>query len=160
MSPTLPESVVRALEDPTAGGLDRALGLVAEAFGAVTATLHRADPEARVLEMVASRGLPEKLVAVTARIPFGKGMAGICAERREIITVCNLQTDESGQVRPGAKLTGVEGAITVPIFSEGGELAGALGIGKIGEHDYDDAEQGVLVECARAIAPALSKSAT
>jgi hypothetical protein len=46
-------------------------------------------------------------------VPIGKG-TGLAAERKEPISVCNLQTDSSGDARPGAKATGMEGGR--PIF--------------------------------------------
>ena len=43
-------------------------------------------------------------------------MAGLAVQRKEPVSVCNLQTDASGAARPGAKATGMEGALVVPIF--------------------------------------------
>lgn len=130
----------------------RALDLVADEFDARTATLHRADSEKRTLHLLASRGIPDKLLPITQTIPFGKGMAGICAERRDFVTVCNLQTDESGVARPAAKETGVEGAIVTPILRTGRDLAGTLGVGKAGEHDYTEVERATLAACAAVFA--------
>ena len=64
----------------------------------------------------ASKGLPEAVLAIVRRVPVGKGMAGLAVERAEPVGACNIQTDASGSVRPGAKLTGMEGAVVVPIF--------------------------------------------
>jgi L-methionine (R)-S-oxide reductase len=156
VAPTIERLLSNAAADQ---GFHEALRTLANAFGALTATLHRADPDARMLHMVSQLGLPEKLVPITQHIPYGKGMAGLCAERGESITVCNLQTDDSGAVRPGAKLTGVAGAISVPIFApDGAGLLGTLGIGKPGEHTYTDDEQRTLAECARAFGAALSRA--
>lgn len=149
------ETVQQALQSGVerSQGFQHALDRIASRFGAVTATLHRAQDG--WLHMVASQGIPDQLREATARIPFGKGMAGLCAQRREPITVCNLQTDESGQARPGAKQTGVAGAITVPIFDDGGHLIGTLGIGKAGEHEYTAEEHALLEAYAHALASAL-----
>jgi L-methionine (R)-S-oxide reductase len=127
---------------------DDALRAVADAFGAVSATLHRADRDSQLLHMLAHLGLPAALVPITQRIPFGKGIAGLCAERREPITLCNLQTDASGTARPDAKQTGVAGAISVPILAADGSLLGTLGIGKPTEHTYTADEQRILGEFA------------
>ena len=156
---TLPPTVESLLEAPgtPADRLSNALAAIAAEFAAPTATLHRADEGARLLHMVAHRGLPERLVPLTAKIPFGKGMAGVCVERREPVTVCNLQTDASGIVRPGAKETGVAGAISVPIFGAEARLLGTFGIGKPGEHDYSAEETATLVECARLMAPLVAE---
>jgi putative methionine-R-sulfoxide reductase with GAF domain len=138
------------------GGVENALDRIVAHFGAVTATIHRADAGARMLLMVAWRGLPEKLVQVTSRIPYGKGMAGICVERAEAIDVCNLQTDNSGMAKISARETGVAGAICVPILDAAGTVAGTLGVGKPGEHTYTAEEKDLLLRAARALVPALS----
>lgn len=151
----LEQAVARSLEGSAEDRFTAALEPIAGAFGAVTATLHRADNASSLLTMVAQLGLPEPLIAVTSRIPFGKGIAGLCAVQREPITLCNLQTDDSGTAKPNAKQTGVAGAIAVPVFAPNGELVGTLGVGKPGEHDYTPEEHRVLSQVANAIGRAL-----
>jgi GAF domain-containing protein len=160
MTPSIPQAahVAQTLEGALGSSeprYDEALRVIAEAFGAVSATLHRADAETQLLHMVAHLGLPAPVVALTQRIPFGKGIAGLCAERRESITLCNLQTDASGAARPEAKQTGVAGAIAVPVFAPSGTLVGTLGVGKPHEHTYTDDEQRMLAEWARMLGRAL-----
>ena len=159
----LPAAIERILgEDGMSGrGLGRALDAVAAAFSAPTATLHAvdagSDPLRPDLVAVAARGIPDAVRAHIRRIPYGKGMAGICAERREPVTVCNLQTDSSGVVRPGARETGVAGAIVVPLLEpDGDRLIGTLGIGKAGEHIYTEEEQRLLAACAAVLARAVA----
>ena len=106
--------------------------------------------------MVAQLGLPPALIPITALIPFGKGIAGQCAVELQPITLCNLQTDDSGKARPNAKQTGVAGAIAVPVLGPAGELVGVLGVGKIQEHTYSEDEQRVLAGCAAQIGRAFS----
>ena len=101
-----------------------------------------------MLELIAQVGLPPHVAEIAARIPFGKGMAGICAERREPVTMCNLQTDDTGVARPTARDTKVEGAVVVPLVNEQGEAVATLGIGKDGEHDYSGDEIKILQQCA------------
>lgn len=127
-------------------------------FGAPTGTVHRADTTARELHLLAHRGLPEVLIPITSCIPFGKGIAGLCAETAQNVTICNLQTDDSGKAKPGARLTGVEGAIAVPIFDAEQKLLGVLGIGKIEAHTYSEAEQRLLEDAAQRIAPLVSRA--
>jgi L-methionine (R)-S-oxide reductase len=148
--------VSEALSSQDEGRYETALRAIAGAFEAVSATLHRADTNTQLLHMVAQLGLPEPLIAVTSRIPFGKGIAGLCAVQREPITLCNLQTDTSGTAKANAKQTGVAGAIAVPVFDPKGELVGTLGVGKPGEHTYTDEENKVLAACANIIGRALS----
>jgi signal transduction protein with GAF and PtsI domain len=139
--------------DSDSRAIQRVLEAIAADFGAQSATIHRADKEFKILRMEASLGLPEHIQRVTEKIPFGKGMAGICYERAEPITVCNLQTDDSGVAKPGAKETQVAGAIVMPIFDkEGREVIGTLGVGKPQAHDYTEEEQKILAGCAGKIA--------
>jgi len=119
---------------------------IARSFEARTCTLHQADAAEEWLHLRGSVGLPEHLIAVTQKIPFGKGMAGICAERRQRISVCDLQTDDSGVVRPGAKETKVAGAVVVPLLAEG-KVKGTLGIGKSDDHEFSDDEVRLLERC-------------
>ncbi len=135
-----------------------ALESIARAFGAATATLHRSIGSEARLKLISARGVPAPVLSLIQDIPFGKGMAGICAERRAPVTVCNLQCDASGVVRPGAKETGVAGAIVVPVFSPSGErVVGTLGIGKPGEHEYTEEERMTLGRCASILAPLLER---
>jgi len=144
----LERQVASSLEAGGDGRYESALRSIAGSFGAVTATLHRADNGAQLLHLVAQLGLPPQLVPLTQQIPFGKGIAGVCATQREPVTLCNLQTDDSGQARPNAKQTGVAGAIAVPVFGPDGALAGVLGVGKLEEHTYTPDEHAVLAACA------------
>ena len=142
--------------DPRSG-LQAAVETLADAFAARTVTLHRADPETRFLHLVAQVGLPEKMTPVIGKIPYGKGMAGICIERLEVVTVCNIQTDTTGAAKPGAKETGVAGAIVFPVFGKGGVCIGTLGVGKSSEYEYPESEKSALAECAARIAKGLAR---
>ena len=71
-------------------------------------------------------------------------MAGLAVERAQPVTACNIQTDTSGDVRPGAKRTGLEGAIVVPMLIDG-RPAGALGIANRAERTFSDGEQTLLL---------------
>jgi GAF domain-containing protein len=97
--------------------------------------------------------MPPPVLDVIRVIPVGKGMAGLAAERRAPVTACNLQTDTSGDVRPGAKATGLEGAICVPIL-DGEAAIGALGVANRAEREFTPEEQALLLELGRAIAGA------
>jgi signal transduction protein with GAF and PtsI domain len=155
----LPSEIDAALHSSAPAGtrLQTALDKIASEFEARTVTLHVANASDRKLLMVAQRGIPDHIAAITREIPYGKGMAGICAERVEPVTVCNVQTDASGQSRPGAKETGVAGAIVIPVLTADGRLVGTLGVGKSEEHEYSDAEQKVLESCAKQVAPVLGE---
>ncbi len=100
-----------------------------------------------LLHLVAHRGIPPHIAQIVALVPLGKGIAGIAAERREPVTICNLQIDTTGQARPAAKSTGMEGSIAVPMLA-GGELRGVLGIAKATAHEWTADEQTLLLAIA------------
>ena len=108
------------------------------------------------LELAAHRGLPEVVVPKIKTIPIGKGMAGIAAERREPVQVCNLQTDTSGVVRPGARDTKMEGSIAAPMIGTDGVLKGTLGIAKPVPYDFTPDECDLLMNIGALIAPKIS----
>jgi putative methionine-R-sulfoxide reductase with GAF domain len=85
------------------------------------------------------------LLPKVSEIPIGKGMAGIAAERREPVEMCNLQTDESGVARPAAKETKVEGSIVVPMLLNQ-TLYGTLGIAKPVPYDFTKDEVNDLLK--------------
>src|SRR5215216_679900 len=107
-------------------------------FNAETGSIHLLEDGVLVLK--AHVGLPERVVEIVSLVPIGKGMAGLAAERNEPVTTCNIQTDESGDVQSGAKATGVNGAIVVPIRNQQGEVRGALGIGVYRPYEYTEEE--------------------
>jgi L-methionine (R)-S-oxide reductase len=130
--------------------LSEALGCVVRHFAADTGTLHVLEDDG-VLHLKALSGqFPAPVLAIIQTIPVGKGMAGLAVARGEPVDACNIQTDTSGDVRPGAKVTGMEGAIVVPAF-DGSRVAGALGIANRRERLFSDDEKAGLMAAARAL---------
>jgi signal transduction protein with GAF and PtsI domain len=120
-------------------------------FGAESGTLHLLESDGLLHLKAASAGMPEQVLQIIRRIPVGKGMAGLAVERKQAVTACNIQTDSSGDVRPGAKLTGMEGAIVVPVL-KGEEAVGALGIANRSERTFTEAETAELIAIGRRLA--------
>ena len=116
-------------------------------FGCATGTIHRFDPASGMLRLCVHRGIPATLMDRVGVIPIGKGMAGIAAERRQPVQVCNLQTDTSGVVRSGAKETRMEGSIAVPMLV-GQQLRGVLGVAKPVAYEFTEAETALLSQLA------------
>ena len=114
-------------------------------FGCQAGTVHFLRDG--LLQMVAHEGIPPQIAQLAATVPIGKGIAGLAAERREPITICNLQTDTSGQARPAAKSTGMEGSLAVPMLV-GDDLRGVLGIAKATAHDWTADERSLLLSIA------------
>jgi signal transduction protein with GAF and PtsI domain len=142
----------------TARDLEQALGEIVVHFAADSGTIHRLAEDGQLHLAAATAGLPEQVMATIRTIPVGKGMAGLAVEQRRPIDACNIQTDSSGSVRPGARATGLAGAIVVQMFS-GSEVVGALGIGNRAERNFSAAEVDALLEAGRALATKINRSA-
>jgi L-methionine (R)-S-oxide reductase len=131
--------------------LSEALGCIVRSFGADTGTLHLLEQDGLLHLKALSGQFPPPVLAVIREIPVGKGMAGLAVERAQPVDACNIQTDATGDVRPGAKATGMEGAIVVPVF-DGARVIGALGIANRGERLFSDEEKSALIAAGRALA--------
>lgn len=129
------------------------LRLTIEHFHADSGTLHLIEADGMLHLKAASAGIPEQVLAVVRVIPIGKGMAGLAAERREPITACNIQKDASGDVRPGARATGMEGALVVPVL-KGEAAVGALGIANRAERTFTQEETALLMDVGREVGKA------
>ncbi|MEP4078188.1 GAF domain-containing protein [Haloferula sp.] len=127
------------------------LSAVLSDFDCLTGTLHRADGE--WLDLVVAHGVPDQLMPMITRIPFGKGIAGAAASTREPVELCNLQEDLGGVAKEGARQTKVAGSLAVPVFSSSGDsVLGTLGIGKHVPYDFTDDEKARLAAVARDVA--------
>lgn len=138
--------------DPSAAtALEGALSEAIAAVGAESGTIHLCGDDG-VLVLRAAHGIPEPVLAIVARVPVGKGMAGLAVERNSAVSACNIQTDTSGDVRPGARATGMEGAIVVPIRASGGAVIGALGVANRSARTFSDLEIARLIAIGESIA--------
>jgi L-methionine (R)-S-oxide reductase len=126
--------------------LERWLRAWLEQNGAVAGTVHLRDGDA--LTLGASVNIPAKVVDLVRSVPKGKGMAGLAFERDAPVSTCNLQTDASGDVRPGAKAVAANAAVAIPIHDAHGQVRGVVGIAYLGERPMDGAELARL--CAQA----------
>jgi len=119
--------------------LERALLEAIHHLGADSGTVHLKDPNRAVLLLSASHGVPAPVLDIVREVPWGKGMAGLAAERGRPVDACNLQTDTSGDVRPGARATGLQGALVVPMM-RGEEVVGTFGVGCRAERTFTPEE--------------------
>jgi putative methionine-R-sulfoxide reductase with GAF domain len=152
---SLPIPLLIALKEST-GPVDwhQFLAEVSSGFGCSTGTLHSFDKDRNLLILMAQHGIPDFLLPKMSEIPIGKGMAGIAAERRKPVEMCNLQTDDTGIARPAAKETKVEGSIAVPMLLDG-ELYGVLGIAKPISYDFTKEESDLLLQIGESISKIL-----
>ena len=125
--------------------------IVAE-FAADSGTIHTLGAPGMLHLRAATRNIPEAVLNVVREVPVGKGMAGLCVERAAPVDACNIQTDTSGDVRPGARATGLQGAIVVPMLDEKGAAMGALGVANFRERTFTEEEIARLVEHGRRLA--------
>ena len=143
-----------------ADGVERfqgALATVVRHFGADMGMIHRLNPADQHLDLVATTaGVPEPVLQAARRIPLGKGIAGETALTGKPVSMCNLQTDTSGVARAGAKATGAQGTLCVPVFRSD-QVVGTLGIGVRGERTFTEAETEELIAAGRALASPLAQ---
>jgi putative methionine-R-sulfoxide reductase with GAF domain len=127
------------------GSPDAVLHATLAHFHCQAGTMHLMKDGA--LALAAHVNIPPPIVEIVRTVPIGKGIAGLAAERRAPVSLCNLQTDTSGQARPAAKTTGMEGSIAVPML-RGDDLRGVLGIAKAQAHEWSEAEKTELLSIA------------
>lgn len=124
---------------------------IVKSFGADSGTIHFLGRDGMLHLAAASAGMPQPVLAIIQVIPVGKGMAGLAVERAQPVDACNIQTDTSGDVRPGAKATGLAGSIVVPIF-DGETVVGALGVANRSERVFAANEIALLMDEGRQLA--------
>jgi L-methionine (R)-S-oxide reductase len=130
---------------------DDALRRILAQLSADSGTIHMLGADGVLHLKAASTGIPQAVLDTIKDVPVGKGMAGLAVERKQPINACNLQTDASGDVRPGARVTGLQGSVVVPIL-RGGEAIGALGVATRHERTFTAAEEIFLLEIGKVLA--------
>ena len=138
---------------------EEALTRILRHFAADSGTIHLLGGDGVLHLRAASQGIPPVVLETVRRVPIGKGMAGLAVERRQPVSACNLQTDTTGDVRPGARETGLQGSIVVPIL-QGETAIGALGVANHTERTFTDEETELLLEVGRTLARFSSGSVT
>ncbi len=108
------------------------------AHGGVAGTVHEREGDTLLLR--AAFIIPPPVVKATEAIPKGKGMAGLAWERNQSVATCNIKTDATGDVRPGAKAVDAQAALAIPVRGADGEVRAVVGIAFLGERDFPEAE--------------------
>jgi len=125
---------------------DRWLQDFVRGHGGVAGTVHRVEGGELVLR--AAFNIPEPVLKVTSRIPRGKGMAGLALERNAPVQTCNLKTDTSGDVRPGARAVDARGAVALPVRDDAGHVRAVVGIAYSDERELSEAVLAELLAAA------------
>src|SRR4030095_4513402 len=149
----LPSTITQVLSSPDPAATVLAAAL--KHYGCHAGTVHVLREG--MLKLAAEINIPDQLLPLIDTVPIGKGIAGLAAERREPVSLCNLQTDTSGQARPAAKQTGMEGSVGVPMLVNG-DLRGVLGIAKATAYDWSAGEKSELLAIGEALGAALQSS--
>jgi len=104
--------------------------------GAIAGTVHVVRGE--ILEIAAAHNIPPKVLEITAKIPLGKGMAGLAWQHDKPISTCNLKEDATGAVKPGAKAVDGKAAVALPVHEPSGVVRAVVGLAWSDERDLAD----------------------
>jgi signal transduction protein with GAF and PtsI domain len=127
------------------------LARILEEMSADSGTIHLLGDDGVLHLKAASAGIPQVVLDTIKDVPVGKGMAGLAVERKQPVNACNIQTDASGDVRPGARATGLQGSVVVPLL-RGDDAIGALGVATRRERTFTGDEEQLLLEIGRVLA--------
>ncbi len=117
--------------------------------GGVAGTVH--VQRDRDLYLTAAHNIPPQVVAIVAHVPHGKGMAGVAQVKKEPVQTCNLQTDDSGTIKPGAKAVDAQAALAVPVLDDAGGVRAVVGIAWSGEGEIASAREQEIMRMAVAL---------
>jgi len=132
-------------------GAASALQAILEATNTVSGTVHLLEPGGVVMQLLAATDIPPVVLDKIRQIPVGKGMGGVAVEKKQPVTTCNLQTDDAGGIiRQGARATGAQGAVAVPMMV-GDQAVGALGVATKEPRDFSRAEIDHILALASAL---------
>lgn len=98
-------------------------------------TLHSIGADG-ALHLRCAIGIPQPVLDIVKLVPVGKGMAGLAAERKCPVNSCNIQHDTTGDVRPGARATGLAGSVAVPVTASDGRVLGVVGVATRAERTF------------------------
>lgn len=119
------------------------------AHGGVAGTVHTRTGD--VLTLSASLNIPPPVIQKTQVIPKGKGMAGLAWSRDQIVSTCDLKTDQTGDVQPGARAVNAQAAAAIPVHDASGGLRAVVGIAFMGERDFSAAELAAFARAAESL---------
>ncbi|HYI00150.1 GAF domain-containing protein [Hyalangium sp.] len=114
--------------------------------GAMAGTVHLQRGED--LELVAAVNIPPPVLAAVRHVPRGKGMAGIAQVRKAPVQTCNLQTDDTGRIKPGAKAVDGRAAVALPVLDGAGEVLAVVGIAFMEEGEISAERERALMTAA------------
>jgi hypothetical protein len=117
--------------------------------GGVAGTVHVQRGED--LYLTAAHNIPPPVVAIAARVPHGKGMAGLAQVKKAPVQTCNLQTDETGNVMPGAKAVDAQAAVALPVLDGAGAVRAVVGVAWSREGEIGPEQEQAMMESAASL---------
>ena len=118
--------------------------------GGIAGTVHLlTSPDE--LTLAAAVRIPEPVKQIVQRVPRGKGMAGLALERDEPISTCNIKTDATGQVRPGARAVDARAGVALPVHDATGKVRAVVGVAFTDEKALSESELGDLARAAHTL---------
>ena len=112
-------------------------------------TIHRI--RGNVLCLSAAQNIPEGVRAIVEEVPRGKGMAGQTWARDEPVFVCDLQSTESVDVRPGARKVDANAAIALPVHDGASRVCAVVGFAFDGNREFGASELQKLAALAESL---------
>jgi hypothetical protein len=115
--------------------------------GGIAGTVHLC-PTPDELTLAAAVHIPDMVKQLVQRVPRGKGMAGLALERDEPISTCNIKTDATGQVRPGARAVNAKAGVALPVHDAAGQVRAVVGVAFVDEKTLSESELHELAKAA------------
>lgn len=143
------------LESLRTTDLDASLKALLAHFKCDIGTLHTLGPDGKLHLRAHTPGIPEPILNASRIIPVGKGIAGLAAQNKKAMNMCNLTQDSDPRIPVAAKSSDIVGAICVPML-KGDEVVGTLGIAVRSERTFTAEEEALLTDAGRVIANHLS----
>jgi hypothetical protein len=118
--------------------------------GGIAGTVHMlTSPDE--LTLAAAVRIPDVVKQIVQRVPRGKGMAGLALERNEPISTCNIKTDSTGQVRPGARAVDAKAGVALPVHDAAGQVRAIVGVAFTDEKALSESELAGLARAAASL---------
>lgn len=113
-------------------------------LGGVAGTVH--VQRGADLYLTAAHNIPPPVIAVVAHVGYGKGMAGLAQVKKAPVQTCNLQTDDTGNIKPGAKAVNAQAAVAAPVLDSTGAVRAVVGIAWDKEGEIGPAEEQAIMK--------------
>jgi hypothetical protein len=78
-------------------------------------------------------------------------MAGLTQMTKAPVQTCNLQTDDTGHIKPGAKAVSAQSAVTLPVLDAEGRIAAIVSVAFAEEGEVPPAQVENLMTAATGV---------